>query len=319
MDTPTHKLFLRVIGVFCFLALFNLNSSYGQRYIWSDSKYVGKFKYPRNKGERTLKTWYHYVVSQNKGRYIVRTFFPETGVLTSYKTYVDRKLSKLEGPFMLISDDQRATITGTYKNGFLHGHWESVSDSITLEVGNYDHGLKVGKWNTYYTNGNLKSFFTYDGGEELGEYAIYDTTGTIIDKGNSILNERYSSLPPAEYEAKKGRHIIDEYPCFGECNPNLSISQRAEQSRIAVSQYLQQKLVYPDSLRALNIYGRVNASVLIDKNGLIKDIRIVNGLCEPIAQVCRQTIMSMPKWTPGRINGKKADVRVLVPFGFRGH
>jgi len=293
-----------------------LPSSMGQDYSRTDIRFAKAHTYESSPGERVIKTWYHYVVSRKGLSYIVRTFYPETGAVTGYFTYQDRGLKILDGPFGIYSDDGLGATEGAYKENMLHGPWITKTGDQVLAEGTYDMGLRVGEWKELYTNGQVKSLFTFDGGEELGPYVRYDTLGVVLDKGNSILGERYTSLPPAEFEARRGRDIIDEFPCFGECNPSLSLGEKTRLSGLAVSQYIKDSLRSPEIVSQYGIQGRVNASVTIDEKGNVSDINIVNGLCQPIADECRRLIQSMPSWQPGLKNGKRAKVQVLIPFAF---
>ena len=287
-----------------------------QRYYQTDARFADAYAYEAAEGERVLKTWYHYVVSRHGMRYVVRTFFPETGALTSLHTYADRGLRVLDGPYALYSDDGEAATEGSYAMGELDGPWQTATKGQVLVAGAYDAGLRVGTWTEHYPNGALKSSFAFEGGEELGPYVMYDTTGVVVDRGNSILGERYTELPPAEFEARRGRHIVDEFPCFGACDPDLSIGERAAASGLAASAYIREQLTVPDVVKKYGIGGRVNASVLIDEQGRVAAVDIVNGLCQPLADECRRILEGMPAWRPGTKAGKPAAVRVLVPFAF---
>jgi len=288
----------------------------GQKYIKTDVSFAQAHSYEAAPGERVLKTYYHYVVARKGLQYLVRTFYPETDALTGYFTYQDRELKILNGPFGLYSDDGLGATEGNYRENALDGPWKTSTGNQVLEEGEYDMGLRVGEWKEYYINGQLKSLFTYDGGEELGPYVRYDTLGVVLDKGNSILGERYTSLPPAEFEARRGRDIIDEFPCFGDCDPNLSLVERTRNSGLAVSRYIKENLQSPGVVSKYGIRGRVNASVTIDEEGYVSDINIVNGLCQPIAEECKRLIKNMPAWRPGIKHGQPAAVQVLIPFAF---
>ena len=295
---------------------FGVSPLSAQRYYQSDERFADAHSYEAAPGERVVKTWYDYVVTRKGLGYVVRTFFPETGALTGYYSYQDRGLRVLDGPFAMYSDDGDAAVEGAYAEGELTGPWRQTANGKPLIEGTYDGDLRVGEWREYYPSGELKTLFTYDGGEELGPYAMYDTLGVVLDKGNSILGERYTEMPAAEFEARRGRSIVDEFPCFGECDPSLTYAERATASGLAASAYIREHLVYPDVVRTYGISGRVNASVLIDAEGRVADVDIVNGLCQPIADECRRILEAMPAWRPGLKAGKPAAVRVLVPFSF---
>ena len=281
-----------------------------------DARFGESHTYEAASDERVLRTWYNYVVSKKGKKYVVRTFFPETGALVSYRTYFDPKLTILDGPYALYSDDGAAVTEGTYARNTLVGPWKTSSEGQALEAGVYDDGLRVDEWRQHYRNGQLKSLFTYVGGEELGPYALYDTVGVVLDTGNSMFGERYTSMPPAEFEERRGRAVIDEFPCFGTCDPNLTRAEQTQASGAAVSAYIREHLTYPEEVRPYGVAGRVNASVTIDATGKVVGVDVVNGLCAPIAEEVRRLLGGMPAWRPGTKNGKPAEVSVLIPFSF---
>ena len=321
-------LFTRLEGLFCkgsdrfvrlaffCCVLFSASGLYAQQYRYSDPGFGDKHHYRAAPGERVLKTWYHYVVSRVGLKYVLRTFYPETGALTGYYTYSDQGLKILDGPFEMYSDDGMASTKGTYVQNQLHGPWKMEALGHVLMEGHYAQGLKDGEWVERFADGRLKSRFTYVGDEELGPYVMYDTLGVMLDTGNSILGERYTQLPPSEFEARRGRRIIDQFPCFGECDPNLSLEERTTQSGLAVSEYIRTHARYPEEVKAWHVSGRVNASIRIDRQGKVAEVKIVNGLCEPIAGEARRVLSTMPAWQPGTKQGQATDVWVLVPFDF---
>ena len=304
----------RFLTLICALAAFA--SVAAQDFSRHDARFGESHTYEAADDERVMRTWYNYVVSKKGTKYVVRTFFPETGALVSYHTYFDAGLTVLDGPYALYSDDGAAATQGTYARGTLVGPWSTSADGQPLEAGVYDDGLRVDEWRQHYPNGQLKSCFTYVGGEELGPYALYDTAGVVLDTGNSMFGERYTSLPPAEFEERRGRAVIDEFPCFGACDAGGSLSEQTAASGQAVSNYIREHLRYPEEVRPYGVAGRVNASVTIDRTGKVVGVEVVNGLCAPIAAEVRRLLLAMPDWRPGTKNGEPADVSVLIPFSF---
>ena len=291
-------------------------SLHAQDFTRHDERFRESHTYDAGDDERVMRTWYNYVVSKKGKKYVVRTFFPETGALVSYHTYFDPGLTVLDGPYALYSDDGAAATEGTYARNTLVGPWRTSSQGQALEAGVYDDGLRVDEWRQHHPSGQLKSRFTYVGGEELGPYALYDTAGVVLDTGNSMFGERYTTLPPAEFEERRGRAVVDEFPCFGACDPAGTLTEQTAASGRAVSAYIREHLRYPEEVRQYGVAGRVNASVTIDRTGRVIGVDVVNGLCAPIAAEVRRLLLAMPDWRPGTKNGQPAEVSVLIPFSF---
>jgi protein TonB len=83
--------------------------------------------------------------------------------------------------------------------------------------------------------------------------------------------------------------------------------------------FIKQNLVYPNWERENNIQGKVVVNFVVDKNGKIKDGKIlstVQGAKNFDKEVLR-LINSMPNWIPGQQDGNKVDVQFNLPIDFK--
>lgn len=56
-------------------------------------------------------------------------------------------------------------------------------DRYIVLSGNFDNGLRQGKWLSYYENGEIKSVINFEKGMMQGEYKGFDDKGRIIETG----------------------------------------------------------------------------------------------------------------------------------------
>lgn len=84
-----------------------------------------------------------------------------------------------------------------------------------------------------------------------------------------------------------------------------------------LGEYLSKNMNYPDSARKYNIEGRVVASFIVLKDGSLDSIKIVKGIGGGCDEEVIRIIESMPKWKPGKHNGKIVKVRVNMPIIFK--
>lgn len=87
----------------------------------------------------------------------------------------------------------------------------------------------------------------------------------------------------------------------------------------SLNTFIKQNLVYPNWERENNIQGKVVVNFVVDKNGKIKDGKIlstVQGAKNFDKEVLR-LINSMPNWIPGQQDGKKVDVQFNLPIDFK--
>ena len=86
----------------------------------------------------------------------------------------------------------------------------------------------------------------------------------------------------------------------------------------ARSKFLGENLIYPDSVSKYKIQGRVYVSFIVEKNGIISDVKTVGkpkgfGLEEESLRVDNM----MPNWTPGKQNGNPVRVKYILPISFK--
>ncbi len=80
--------------------------------------------------------------------------------------------------------------------------------------------------------------------------------------------------------------------------------------------YLSSHLNYPDAARDANISGKVLIRFVVNEDGSVSDAvveRSIGGGCDEEAL---RMIRSMPKWKPGKHNGKAVKVYFKLPINF---
>lgn len=83
--------------------------------------------------------------------------------------------------------------------------------------------------------------------------------------------------------------------------------------------YIYFNISYPkscmDSAYSLAIY----MEFVIEKDGSISNIQSIRkkNVCPGLEEVCKRELSEMPRWIPGRINGKAVRVRCSIPIRFR--
>jgi TonB family protein len=83
--------------------------------------------------------------------------------------------------------------------------------------------------------------------------------------------------------------------------------------------FLKKNLKYPEEEREASIMGKCHITFVVEKNGTLTDVKILKGIlggpgCD--AEALR-VVSLMPKWNPGRQQGKVSRVQVNLPIQFR--
>ena len=81
--------------------------------------------------------------------------------------------------------------------------------------------------------------------------------------------------------------------------------------------YLQKNIQYPDEAKKKGIQGRVIVQFIVDKDGSIKDTKVIRGVNSSLDNEALRVINAMPKWEPGKHNGEAVSVRYTVPVSFK--
>ncbi|HEY4799993.1 MAG TPA: energy transducer TonB, partial [Bacteroidia bacterium] len=83
--------------------------------------------------------------------------------------------------------------------------------------------------------------------------------------------------------------------------------------------FLRKNTVYPQVEKENGIQGKVFVTFVVDKDGSVTDVQLYKGLkggpgCDKEAL---RVAKMMPKWAPGKQNGKSVKVRYILPFVFK--
>ena len=85
----------------------------------------------------------------------------------------------------------------------------------------------------------------------------------------------------------------------------------------ALFKYLSDNICYPKGAFDAGIQGRVIVQFVVDKDGTIRDAKIVRSVDPALDAEAQRVIYSMPKWTPGRQNGEAVAMKYTLPITFR--
>ncbi|MFT5885502.1 MAG: protein TonB [Arcticibacterium sp.] len=81
--------------------------------------------------------------------------------------------------------------------------------------------------------------------------------------------------------------------------------------------FINSKIKYPPAAQRANISGRVFVKFVVEKDGSIGKIDILKGIGFGCDEEAERVIKSMPKWNPGRQNGKNVRVFFTMPVFYQ--
>ena len=85
----------------------------------------------------------------------------------------------------------------------------------------------------------------------------------------------------------------------------------------AWQRHLSDNLTYPTSARMKGIQGTVLVSFIVNTDGTIEGIELVQGIGGGCDEEAIRTIKISPNWTPGMIKGKAVRTRMKIPISFK--
>ena len=81
--------------------------------------------------------------------------------------------------------------------------------------------------------------------------------------------------------------------------------------------FIAQSIKYPTDAQEAGVQGRVICSFVVDKKGNIVEPKFIRGIDPSLDAEALRVIGMMPRWTPGRQDGKAVRVLYTVPITFR--
>jgi TonB family protein len=85
----------------------------------------------------------------------------------------------------------------------------------------------------------------------------------------------------------------------------------------ALMKYLGNNVKYPKEAKENKIEGKVLIGFIIDTKGNIKEVNIIKTADELLDAEAVRVIKTMPKWKPGKQDGKKVNVKFVLPIAFK--
>lgn len=109
---------------------------------------------------------------------------------------------------------------------------------------------------------------------------------------------------PVDEADEKVYDIVEEMPSF-------------KGGAAAMAKYIDANKKYPVVATGIGVQGRVIVSVIIEKDGSLSNVSVAKSVDPSLDREAMRIVKSMPKWNPGRQNGRAVRVRLNIPIAFR--
>lgn len=142
--------------------------------------------------------------------------------------------------------------------------------------------------------------------EELETNLASDSTDTSIasEEDSLLLLREMSELNQIEDDDST---LVDE----------KNKDAQFQDGKIALLRYIYQNIHYPPAALKQRINGRVICSFIINEDGSVSDVVLVQGVYIFLDEEVTRVVRSMPLWKPAMKDGKPIKVKYIMPVVFR--
>jgi protein TonB len=139
--------------------------------------------------------------------------------------------------------------------------------------------------------------------KEAAKKAAEDAKTTTPAEPTKPVVEEKKPEPPKPVEDNNVYSVVESSPSFPGGNA-------------AMRQWMSQNLKYPPVAQENGIQGTVTVQFVVEKNGSISNVKVIRGKDPSLDREAVRVVSSMPRWTPGKQNGKPVRVSYTVPVKF---
>ena len=113
------------------------------------------------------------------------------------------------------------------------------------------------------------------------------------------------------------KQVVTEAPVEEEVFDMVEQAPQFPGGEAELMSWLVKNIRYPVIAQENGIQGRVICQFVVGSDGSVRDIKVVRSLDPSCDKEAVRVIQSMPKWIPGRQNGKAVSVRYTLPVIFK--
>lgn len=186
---------------------------------------------------------------------------------------------------------------------------------------------------TMIINGKTKTIRNANEGPEFLMELCQDLTvlhgsKIIWDKKSFVPNETkpvFRDYTPLDHgsDVSIGNQDVEQPQIVAPIPPQDEVFTVTEQmpefpgGQEALMEFIRSNIRYPEQAKDLGIQGKVICSFVVDKSGEISKVNVLRGIGHGCDQEAVRVLRAMPKWKPGKQNGKAVNVKYNIPISFK--
>lgn len=146
---------------------------------------------------------------------------------------------------------------------------------------------------------------TADKAEEIVEGAAEEITEEAAKKAAEAAEAAKETVEEAVEEEGIPFILVEQKPGFGGAGAD------------EFGKWVANNIVYPENAKAAGKEGRVTLKFKVDRDGIIKNVKVVKGVDPELDAEAVRVVSSAPAWTPGMQNGEPVAVNYVFPVVYK--
>ena len=116
---------------------------------------------------------------------------------------------------------------------------------------------------------------------------------------------------------QKRQEEIDREPVMPDVFDRAEEMPQFPGGHMGLIQYLSSNIRYPEDAKKTGAQGRVVVSFIVEKDGSISNAKVTKPTYSSFDDEALRVVNAMPKWTPGKVNGKPEKIKYSISINFR--
>jgi protein TonB len=147
------------------------------------------------------------------------------------------------------------------------------------------------------------------------------------EKQEPAVYEDYEIVEKVSPEKQENALNEQNQNLDSETNPNFRTDAQKESEadttpqfpggKVALIRFIYSHIQYPSVALQQRIQGRVWCSFLVDRDGMVSDVALEQGVYIFLDEEAVRVLKTMPPWIPGKTQGKNVKMKVYLPVVFK--
>ena len=152
---------------------------------------------------------------------------------------------------------------------------------------------------------------------EVQESEVAAGIANVEGNSNDVLTAQIKDVapvePPKAVEPPKPVVPVDDNKVYD----SVDLDPVFPGGQAALLQYVASHIKYPTIAQENGIQGRVTVQFVVTKTGSVGTVKVVRGKDPELDKEAVRVVKSLPKFTPGKMNGHPVNVWYTLPITFK--